>query len=214
MEKARKWSQELFALSFVVPSFQSHLSLITISNYCFYKSALRNLHLLTMLSNAIHKVLYDTTYFSFIFVFQQWNICFSLHVVFSKTMSIPKTWNKNTQRFNRYVRWAELLGKNHLLGVQITWIRNNGVQISEKKMWPMNFPNMHKIFWYSFEKGKYLLLKEIYFLTLFTEDFYHVYKNCILFMKRVFMIFINFKLRFENVFSWKGVIMFENEILC
>ena len=29
MEKARKWSQELFAFSFVVPSFQSHRSLTT-----------------------------------------------------------------------------------------------------------------------------------------------------------------------------------------
>ena len=28
--KARKWSQELFAFSFAVPYFQSHLSLITI----------------------------------------------------------------------------------------------------------------------------------------------------------------------------------------
>ena len=56
MEKAKKWSQELFAFSFVVPSFQSHLSLIT-------KSVLRNLHLFAMSSIAIYKVLYDTIYF-------------------------------------------------------------------------------------------------------------------------------------------------------
>ena len=74
MEKATKWSQKLFAFSFLVPSFQSHLSLITISNYCFHKSALRNLHLFTVLSNAVYKGLYDTIYFTLftcIFVFQQ-----------------------------------------------------------------------------------------------------------------------------------------------
>ena len=169
----------MFAFSFVVPSIQSHLSLITISNYCFYKSALRNLHLLTMLSNAIHKVFYDTTYFSFIFAFQQWNICFSLHVAFSKTMSIPKTWNKNTKRFDSYVRWAELLGKNHLLGVRMTWIRNDGVQISERKRWPMNFSK--ESIYYS---KRYIFLRcllksfitFIRFYIIYEKSFYDFYK--------------------------------------
>lgn len=39
-----RWSEELFAFSFVVPSFQGYLSLISILNYCFYKPVLRNLH--------------------------------------------------------------------------------------------------------------------------------------------------------------------------
>ena len=42
-----RWSEELFAFSFVVPSFQGYLSLISILNYCFYKPVLRNLHFFT-----------------------------------------------------------------------------------------------------------------------------------------------------------------------
>ena len=60
MEKARKWSQELLASSFVVPSFQRHLPLITILNYC-----LTNLLSETFICSRcyqtlfIYKVLYD-----------------------------------------------------------------------------------------------------------------------------------------------------------
>ena len=46
MEKARKLSQELSTFSFAVPSFQSDLSLIMISNYSCFKSALILLFLL------------------------------------------------------------------------------------------------------------------------------------------------------------------------
>ena len=65
MKRTNNGSQELFAFSLVLPFVQSHLSLITISNYCFYKFALRNLYLFKMSSNSIYKVFHGKIYFTY-----------------------------------------------------------------------------------------------------------------------------------------------------
>ena len=59
-----RWSEELFAFSFVVPSFQGYLSLISILNYCFYKPVLRNLHFFT--KSIIFFIVTDWPYIFFI----------------------------------------------------------------------------------------------------------------------------------------------------
>ena len=65
MKRTNNGSQELFAFSLVLPFVQSHLSLITISNYCFYQFALRNLYLFKMSSNSIYKVFHGKIYFTY-----------------------------------------------------------------------------------------------------------------------------------------------------